>query len=51
MPETFEARASAVDEAERDRLYAAHAAVFPQFNEYERRTTRVVPVVLLERLG
>jgi deazaflavin-dependent oxidoreductase (nitroreductase family) len=49
--ETFEARASAVDGAERDRLYAAHAAVFPQFNEYERRTTRVIPVVLLERLG
>ena len=48
---TFGARATPAEGAERDRLYAAHAAVFPGFREYQLRTTRVIPVVRLERLG
>jgi deazaflavin-dependent oxidoreductase (nitroreductase family) len=49
--ETFQARAIVAEGAERDRLFAAHAAANPNFNDYQRRTTRVIPVVLLERLG
>jgi deazaflavin-dependent oxidoreductase (nitroreductase family) len=34
---------------ERDRLYGRQAELFPQFADYQKRTTRVIPVVLLER--
>ena len=36
--------------AERRRLYDQHAAINPGFKDYERKTTRVIPAVLLERL-
>jgi deazaflavin-dependent oxidoreductase (nitroreductase family) len=49
--ETITARATVTDGAERDRLFAAHAAEFPYFVGYQKKTTRVIPVVLLERLG
>jgi deazaflavin-dependent oxidoreductase (nitroreductase family) len=49
--EAFAARASVTTGAERDRLFAAHAAEFPYFAGYQRKTSRVIPVVLLERLG
>jgi deazaflavin-dependent oxidoreductase (nitroreductase family) len=48
--EKFEARATPVAAGpERDRLYAQHASTFPGFLEYERQTSRTIPVVLLER--
>jgi len=49
--ETFQARSMVAEGTERDRLFAAQATAFPQFNDYQRRTSRVIPVVLLERLG
>jgi deazaflavin-dependent oxidoreductase (nitroreductase family) len=49
--ETFEARARVTGGAERDRLFAQRAASNPNFGEYQKRTTRVIPVVVLERLG
>ena len=49
--ETFDARARVTEGAERDRLFAERAASSPSFAEYQRRTTRVIPVVVLERLG
>jgi deazaflavin-dependent oxidoreductase (nitroreductase family) len=49
--ETFEARAVVAEGAERDRLFAAHAAANPTFTDYQQRTTRILPVVVLERLG
>jgi deazaflavin-dependent oxidoreductase (nitroreductase family) len=49
--ETFEARARVTEGAERDRLFAQHATASPNFAEYQRRTARVIPVVVLERLG
>ncbi|HEX8983241.1 MAG TPA: nitroreductase family deazaflavin-dependent oxidoreductase [Ktedonobacterales bacterium] len=49
--EKFEARASIADDAERDRLYAAHAELMPGFAEYETKTTRRIPIVLLERVA
>jgi deazaflavin-dependent oxidoreductase (nitroreductase family) len=39
--------ASIATGAERDRLYAAHAAKMPQFNDYARKTERQIPVVVL----
>lgn len=35
---------------ERDRLYAAQAKIMPGFWDYERKTTRIIPVVVLERV-
>jgi deazaflavin-dependent oxidoreductase (nitroreductase family) len=35
--------------AEHDRLYAQHAAQYPQFNDYKAKTSRVIPVFVLER--
>jgi deazaflavin-dependent oxidoreductase (nitroreductase family) len=47
--ETFPARATVVEGAERDRLYAQHAAQMPGFAEYQRKTPRQIPVVILTR--
>lgn len=50
-PETYQAKAIAVTGgAERRRLYDQHSAINPGFKEYETKTTRVIPAVLLERL-
>jgi deazaflavin-dependent oxidoreductase (nitroreductase family) len=35
--------------AERDRLYAEQARLFPGFKEYEEKTDRLIPVVALTR--
>lgn len=39
--------ASIATGAERDGLYAAHAAKMPQFNDYAKKTERKIPVVVL----
>ena len=49
--ETFQARATVAEGAERDRLYAQHAAQHPNFVGYQERTERRIPVITLERLG
>ena len=49
--ERFQARASVADEPERERLYAQHAQLMPGFAGYQQKTTRPIPVVLLERLS
>ena len=48
--ETFQARAVVTDGAERTRLWAAHVAQNPTFAEYEQRTTRLIPAIVLERI-
>jgi deazaflavin-dependent oxidoreductase (nitroreductase family) len=48
--ETFDARASIPTGGERKRLYDAQAALMPNFAEYQRNTTREIPVVVLERV-
>ena len=48
--EKLQVRASEVKGEKRDQLYAAHAALFPTFNEYQEKTTRKIPVILLERV-
>jgi deazaflavin-dependent oxidoreductase (nitroreductase family) len=48
--ETFRVRATFPDRAERDRLFDAMSRVMPGFAEYQQNTTRVIPVVVLERI-
>ena len=47
--ETFPARATIPAGAERQRLFEQMAAQMPNFAEYQRNTTRQLPVVVLER--
>jgi deazaflavin-dependent oxidoreductase (nitroreductase family) len=47
--ETFSARARTAEGEERDRLFAAQAALMPTFNDYQAKTDRQLPVVVLER--
>ena len=47
--ETFNARATIADPAERDRIYATQGAKAPNFLEYQSQTNRTIPVVILER--
>jgi len=47
--ETFEVEAEVTTGEERDRLFAEHADRVPQFADYQRRTSRPIPVVALNR--
>lgn len=47
--EKFEATAEVVEGPERDRLYAGQAAMMPAFNDYEKKTTRRIPVIRMTR--
>jgi deazaflavin-dependent oxidoreductase (nitroreductase family) len=49
--ETFTARAVEATGDERTRLWAAHVAQHPAFAEYEHKTTRLIPMIALERIG
>ena len=46
--ETKKVKARVAEQPERDELYNRNAAMFPQFAEYETKTTRKIPVVVLE---
>jgi deazaflavin-dependent oxidoreductase (nitroreductase family) len=49
--EKFRVRATPIPfGADRDRLYAAQAQLMPGFWDYEKKTTRIIPVVVFERL-
>ena len=45
--EQFEAHATVAAEPERTRLYAEMVKVNPGFADYERKTTRQIPVIIL----
>ena len=47
--ETYDAIATPLTGEERDQLYAQWAELYPQFGEYQKKTTRKIPVVALER--
>ena len=47
--ETFEAVASVISGEERDQLYAKQVQVFPGFASYQAKTTRLIPVIALQR--
>ena len=47
--ETYKAKAKVVeDDEEYERLYAQHAELMPGFNEYRQKTSRRIPVIVLE---
>jgi deazaflavin-dependent oxidoreductase (nitroreductase family) len=48
--EKFEARAHVKGGDEYERLYQQHADVNPMFHEYRKKTSRKIPVVVLERI-
>jgi deazaflavin-dependent oxidoreductase (nitroreductase family) len=50
-PERFEATARVATGTERRRLYDLQASRMPAFKDYEKRTSREIPVVVLERAG
>jgi deazaflavin-dependent oxidoreductase (nitroreductase family) len=47
----FDARARITSGAERDDLFRRQVERFPQFGEYQKNTTRTIPVIVLERTG
>jgi len=47
--ERFEAQATVVGSDERDALYRKQESLFGQFTQYQRKTTRTIPVVRLTR--
>lgn len=46
----YQARASVVDEPARSALYDKMVATMPIFAEYKAKTSRVIPVITLERV-
>lgn len=46
--DTIPVRARVPEGDERDRLFRAQADLMPNFDEYQRNTTRTIPVVVLE---
>jgi deazaflavin-dependent oxidoreductase (nitroreductase family) len=48
-PDTFPARATLAEGAERERLYAQHALT-PGFSNPQEKTTRQIPVIILSRI-
>ena len=49
--ETFRARARVAEGDEHDTLFEAQAREMPNFADYQQRTSRKIPVVVLERLN
>jgi deazaflavin-dependent oxidoreductase (nitroreductase family) len=49
--ERFPVRATEITGPERDRLWNDHVAQLPEFGEYPKKTSRVIPMFVLERLG
>ena len=49
--ETFQVKAVITQGAERDRLFNHQAELMPGFADYQRNTTRLIPVVVLERIA
>jgi deazaflavin-dependent oxidoreductase (nitroreductase family) len=49
--ETLPVHARVAESAERERIWEEQKRVNPNFAEYEQKTTRPIPVVLLERVA
>ena len=47
--EKFEALATVVQEPERSELFAKMASMYPVYAEYQQKTTRIIPVIVLTR--
>jgi deazaflavin-dependent oxidoreductase (nitroreductase family) len=49
--EKFQAKAVATSNPERERLFNQQAALMPNFADYQKKTTRQIPVIVLERFA
>jgi proline iminopeptidase len=49
LGETFPVRARTTEGGERERLWREMNAIWRHYDEYQRRTEREIPVVVLER--
>jgi deazaflavin-dependent oxidoreductase (nitroreductase family) len=49
--ETFAVKATVLTGEERDRIFAKQAELMPGFAEYQEKTTRTIPVLVLERVS
>lgn len=49
--ETFDVRAREAEGEERERMWADRVAIAPGFGDYQRKTSRQIPVMILERIG
>ena len=48
--EKFKARAHVAQGDEYERIYQQHADINPTFHDYRKKTTRKIPVIVLERI-
>jgi deazaflavin-dependent oxidoreductase (nitroreductase family) len=48
--DTFRARARTTEGEERERLWKAMNEIWPYYDEYQTKTTRQIPVVVLDRI-
>ena len=48
--DSYRATVTEATGAERDRLFAAQAAIMPNFDEYQAKTSRLIPVLVLRRI-
>ena len=46
----FDARAHVADSEEREKIWPKMAKVWPDYNEYVKKTDRQIPIVVLERV-
>lgn len=49
--ETLDLTARVADSQTRERIWEAQKSAYPGFADYERKTTRQIPVVILERVS
>lgn len=49
MADRFKARARTASAAERPALWKTMAAIWPAYDDYQAKTSRTIPVVILER--
>jgi deazaflavin-dependent oxidoreductase (nitroreductase family) len=49
--ERFQARATTTGGVQRQQLFDVQAKLLPVFNDYQQKTSREIPVVLLERMS
>lgn len=49
LGDRFSARARTATDEERPRLWELMAEIWPAYNDYQKKTDRVIPVVILER--
>ncbi|MGH7763990.1 MAG: nitroreductase family deazaflavin-dependent oxidoreductase [Candidatus Dormibacteraceae bacterium] len=51
LGEKFKAHANVIDGDDYERLYQQHAGINPTFHEYRTKTSRKIPVVVLEKIN